>query len=83
AAEISAADIIDALEGPVNITECSADDSLCDLEAVCNVGSAWQRINVAICRALGDISLTDLKRSKAPVPHFELAGLPVSVESKD
>ena len=42
--EISAADVIDALEGPVSITECSSDDSNCDYEHVCNVGSAWQRI---------------------------------------
>ena len=81
--EISAADIIDALEGPVHITECSADDSQCDFEATCNVGGAWQRINVAIRGALGDISLNDLKRSKAPVPRFEFAGFPVSVETKD
>ncbi|MGI9261634.1 MAG: SUF system Fe-S cluster assembly regulator, partial [Woeseiaceae bacterium] len=81
--DISAADIIDALEGPVHITECSADDSHCDFESVCNVGGAWQRINVAIRRALGDISLNDLQRSKAPVPRFEFAGLPVNVETKD
>ena len=80
---ISAADIIDALEGPVYITECSADDSQCDLEDVCNVGGAWQRINVAIRRALGDINLNDLQRSKAPVPQFEFAGLPVNVERKN
>jgi FeS assembly SUF system regulator len=83
AAEISAADIIDALEGPVHITECSADDSHCDLESICNVGGAWQRINVAIRRALGDVNLNDLQRSKAPVPSFEFAGLPVSVERKN
>ena len=83
AAEISAADIIDALEGPVHITECSADDSHCDLEDVCNVGGAWQRINVAIRRALGDINLNGLQRSKAPVPNFEFAGLPISVERKN
>lgn len=83
AADISAADIIDALEGPVHITECSADDSQCDLESVCNVGGAWQRINVAIRRALGDINLHDLQRSKAPVPNFEFAGLPISVERKN
>ena len=82
AADISAADIIDALEGPVHITECSADDSHCDLESVCNVGGAWQRINIAIRRALGDINLHDLQRSKAPVPNFEFAGLPISVERK-
>ena len=44
AADISAADIIDALEGPVHITECSATDSNCDFEATCNVGGAWQRM---------------------------------------
>ena len=81
--EISAADIIDSLEGPVHITECSADDSHCDFESVCSVGGSWQRINVAIRRALGDISLTDLQRTRAPVPQFEFAGLPVNVESGD
>ena len=83
ARDISAADIIDALEGPVTITECSADDHHCDLEAVCSVGSAWQRINVAIRRALGDINLEELQRSKAPVPRFEFAGMPVTVENKE
>ncbi len=81
--DISAEDIIDALEGPVHITECSADDSQCDFETICNVGNAWQRINVAIRRALGDISLSDLQRTRAPVPKFEFAGLPVNVETMD
>ncbi len=80
--EISAADIIDALEGPVQITECSAIDSHCDYESVCNVGGAWQRINVAIRRALDDVNLNDLQRAKAPVPRFEFAGFPVVVEGK-
>ena len=83
ASEISAADIIDALEGPVNITECSASESSCDYESVCNVGGAWQRINVAIRRALDDINLNDLQRRHAPVPHFEFAGMPIHVETKD
>ena len=83
ARDISAADIIDALEGPVQITACSAHGSQCDLEAHCNVGGAWQRINVAIRRALGDINLLDLQRPRAPVPNFEFAGLPVTVERKD
>jgi Rrf2 family protein len=82
AAQISAASIIDALEGPVSITECSASDSHCDFESVCNVGNAWQRINVAIRRALEDINLTDLQRAQAPIPHFELAGTPINVVRK-
>ena len=83
AADISAAEVIDALEGPVSITECSASDSHCGLEHVCNVGGAWQRINVAIRRALDDISLDDLARANAPVPRFHFAGMPVQVERKD
>ena len=83
ASEISAADIIDALEGPVSITECSASDSHCDYESVCNVGGAWQRINVAIRRALDDKNLNDLQRTRAPVPHFEFAGMPISIERKE
>ena len=79
--EISAADVIDALEGPVSITECSATDSHCDFESVCNVGGAWQRINVAIRRALDEVSLVDLARVKSPVPRFHFAGTPVSVEN--
>ena len=80
--DISAADVIDALEGPVSITECSASDSNCDYESVCNVGSSWQRINVAIRRALEDVSLIDLLRAKSPVPSFRFAGMPVTVEKK-
>jgi FeS assembly SUF system regulator len=80
--DISAADIIDALEGPVSITECSASDSQCEHEGVCSVGVAWQRVNVAIRRALDDVSLNDLLRSNSPTPQFRFAGLPVTVENK-
>ena len=80
--EITAASVIDALEGPVSITECSASDSHCDYEDVCNVGTAWQNINVAIRRALEDVNLIDLTRTNTPTPDFNFAGLPVRVETK-
>ncbi len=78
--DISAADIIDALEGPVSITECSASDSHCDFESDCSVGGAWQRVNVAIRRALDEVSLVDLQRTSSPVPRFRFGGLPITVE---
>ncbi|MEX2496795.1 MAG: SUF system Fe-S cluster assembly regulator [Woeseia sp.] len=80
--EISAADVIDAFEGPVSITECSASDSQCNYEAVCSVGGAWQRINLAIRRALDEISLADLLRANSPTPRFRFAGTPISIERK-
>ncbi|MGH8178563.1 MAG: SUF system Fe-S cluster assembly regulator [Steroidobacter sp.] len=60
AGEITAAHILDALEGPFAITECSGQHSTCDLESNCRVGHAWQRVNGAIRRALTDISLAQL-----------------------
>ena len=80
--DISAADIIDALEGPVSITECSGANSQCEHEGVCSVGGAWQQVNVAIRRALDDVSLSDLLRSSRPTPRFRFAGLPISIETK-
>mgnify|MGYP001556574064 CR=1 FL=1 len=61
-AAISAAEIVDALEGPVAITECSTQDSQCELESLCVVSDAWQQINQAILGALEDVSLADLQR---------------------
>jgi len=66
--DISAADILDALEGPLAITECSTDSSSCELEDSCTVGGAWQRINVAIRNALADISLAELRTPPSEFP---------------
>jgi FeS assembly SUF system regulator len=60
--QISAAEVIVALEGPVAITECSTEHGSCDLESMCRVSGAWQRINVAIYQALQKISLAELLR---------------------
>jgi FeS assembly SUF system regulator len=60
AEQISAAEILDCLEGPVAITECSHDDSQCELEPNCQVGGAWQKISIAIRAAMNDIRLSDL-----------------------
>jgi FeS assembly SUF system regulator len=57
---ISAAEIVDVLEGPLSITECSMTDSQCELEDGCPVGNAWQKINRAIHCALDAVTLADL-----------------------
>lgn len=65
---ITAAEILDALEGPVAITACSSAAGLCDLEAHCRVGAAWQRINHSIRMALESVTLADLQSSAEPLP---------------
>jgi len=73
---ISAAEIIDALEGPVAITECSSGTGGCNLESYCRVGSAWQRINLSIRKALEGVTLADLQQLREPLPPPDLqAGL--------
>ena len=68
AASISAADIIDAVEGPVGLTECATHTGLCGLEGNCRVGRTWQRVNVAIRGALREVTLLQLAgRDATPV----------------
>ena len=59
-AQISAAAILDALEGPVALTDCAAGEGHCDIEGICRVGRVWQRLNLAISRSLQDVSLAQL-----------------------
>ena len=78
--DITAADIIDALEGPVSITECSASDSHCAHEQNCDTGDAWQRINRAIRDALDDVSLRDLAKGTCTAPKSHFGGTPITIE---
>jgi FeS assembly SUF system regulator len=55
--EISAAEIIEAVEGPVAITDCSSADGC---ERDCQVSTSWQKINGAILGALEGLTLADM-----------------------
>ena len=57
---ISAASILDALEGPIALTECSAGSGHCGIEHTCSVGRTWQRLSVAVRRSLSEITLAQL-----------------------
>jgi FeS assembly SUF system regulator len=58
--DITAAAILDALEGPIALTECSSGEGVCCIEHSCTVGRTWQRLNLAIRRSLSEISLAQL-----------------------
>ena len=66
AAQISAAAILDALEGPVALTDCSAGHGNCEIEDTCRVGREWQRLNLAFRRSLYEVSLAQLAGLDAP-----------------
>ncbi len=64
--DISIADAVVALEGPIALTECSqhAEDE-CSYEAFCRVRSNWQHINRALRSALEGITIGEMKHSDA------------------
>jgi FeS assembly SUF system regulator len=72
AGKISAAAILDALEGPLALTECATAHSQCDLQARCSVGGSWQRINLAIRQSLEEISLAELAGLENNPRHFAM-----------
>jgi len=58
--EIDVAEIIDALEGPIALMECSAGPGVCDQETGCAVRDPWQQINQAILETLRHVTLREL-----------------------
>jgi FeS assembly SUF system regulator len=79
--QISLVDIIDAMDGPIGMTECSVTPGLCTQESGCAVRANWQRINHAVIGLLRQITLDQmivpvaqpidasaLKRKPAPDP---------------
>ncbi len=61
-AQISVAQIIAALEGPIGMTECSAVPGLCSQESCCTVRSNWQKINRMVLLALEQLTLEQMTR---------------------
>lgn len=52
--------VIEALEGPIAVTECSDETVACEHQTHCGVRANWQRINRAVYLALASISLADM-----------------------
>ncbi len=66
ASAISLIAIVEAIEGPLGMTECSGEHSSCEHEPHCGLQSHWRRINDVIAEALGNITLAELLPPTAP-----------------
>ncbi len=59
--EMNLADVIECMEGPIAMTDCSVEDACnCEAEPHCAVGPHWPAINGAVRSALAGVMLTDL-----------------------
>jgi FeS assembly SUF system regulator len=64
--KISLADIIQAMDGPIGMTECSVTPGLCAQENDCTVRANWQRVNRAV---IGVLRETTLDQMAQPLAH--------------
>lgn len=64
AEQITVAEIIAAVEGPLAVTECSGQDSCCSIENHCVVRTNWRLINTAISGALEAVTLQQMVNSQ-------------------
>ncbi len=63
ASGISLAHVVEAIEGPLALTECCAVNlKACDVEEGCPMRSQWQVINRAVYKALDELTLDQLTR---------------------
>jgi FeS assembly SUF system regulator len=64
---VTIADVITALEGPIAMTDCIASPKgTCEHEPICQVRQNWRRINGVVMRALDDITLAEMTHPLAP-----------------
>ena len=64
--QISIADVIQAIDGPVTVTACSTEDGQCEQFSKCNVRDPLWRVRERILSALGECTIADLAADPPP-----------------
>lgn len=66
AERISLIEIVEAMEGPLGMTECSLHTGHCGIEHSCGARANWRHINDVVADALRGISLADMLVTPSP-----------------
>lgn len=61
-------DVVEALEGPLGMTECSVHAGNCGIEQSCGVRANWNRINEVVIDALRNVTLAQMLTPPPPRP---------------
>ena len=70
---ISLVDIVEAMEGPLGMTECSVHSGQCGIEHSCGVRANWRRIDDVVADALRGVSLAQMLVPVPPAPRKGIA----------
>src|SRR3974377_2283447 len=76
--QISALEVLTAIDGPVLITSCVTSHGNCDATERCSVKEPLQRGNESILNVLSMVTIAHLSEEKQETPLVELKGLAVS-----
>ena len=66
--QITVADVIQAIEGPVTVTACTTDEGQCEQFSKCNVRDPLFKVRERILSALGECTIAELAADPAPIP---------------
>lgn len=58
--QISLFEVVEAMEGPLGLTECAHHHSQCGRESQCGARSSWRAINDVVSEALRGVSLAQI-----------------------
>ena len=67
AADISLIQIVEAMEGPLAMTECSQSESHCGIAHQCGVRANWRLINDVVADALRGVTLAQMLKPPASI----------------
>ncbi|MBC7657608.1 MAG: SUF system Fe-S cluster assembly regulator [Frankiaceae bacterium] len=65
--QISLIEIVEAIEGPLGMTECSGEHSSCEHEPHCGVQGQWRQINDVIADTLRGMTLAQMLPKAIPI----------------
>jgi FeS assembly SUF system regulator len=70
APEIKIVEIIEAMDGPINITDCTDGGTHkdCQLCGICPMSNGWKKINSVLRQALQNVSLAEMEVLPLPFP---------------
>lgn len=71
--QISALEVISAVDGPLMITSCVTSHGACDQSTTCTVREPLRRVNETIAQVLGKVTISQISEDS---PDAELVGLP-------
>jgi Rrf2 family protein len=75
AEQISALEVLTAIDGPVLITSCVTSHGNCDATERCSVKEPLQRVNESILEVLNTVSIAHLSEEKQEPSLIELKGV--------